>query len=412
MTKNVVVTGIGMLTCNGLSRTEVWDSIVSGRSGIGTISRFDPSEYTTQIAGEIKDYEPTDSIDKKTAKRLDRVSQLGLTAAIEALSDSGLEVTDELADEVGVIVGTGIGGMETFEEQHQKLLEKGPRRISPFFIPMMIPNIPSGQIGIYLGLRGPNFSAVSACATGGTCLGLAADQIVSGRAKVMLAGGCESSITPMSIGGFCAMKAMSVNNDNPKEASRPFDLKRDGFVMGEGSAVLVLEEEEHARRRGARIYGRFLSYGVTGDAYHMTAPDPEGKGALRAMQQALSQARLASEQVQYVNAHGTSTPLGDPCEVKALHSLFGSQLENVPVSSTKSMTGHTLGAAGAIETALTILSLYHGVIPPTINYEFPDPECDIDVVPNIAREQKNRYALNNTFGFGGQNTVVLLGAYE
>jgi 3-oxoacyl-[acyl-carrier-protein] synthase II len=336
------------------------------------------------------------------------VIQFSVAASKMALEDSGLVVTDENAEEIGASIGSGIGGMHTFETWHTKLVESGPRQITPLFIPMMIANMVSGQVSIQFGLKGPNFAVISACATGGNCIACAMDVIRLGRAKVMLAGGTEAAVTPLSVAGFSSMKALSTRNDDMGHASRPFDKERDGFVMGEGAGILVLEEYEHAKARGARIYAEIGGYGETADAYHITNPDPNGDGASRAMNSALKDAGFKPEQVDYINAHGTSTPVGDPCETKAIKKTFGDYAYKVAVSSSKSMIGHTLGAAGALETVVCVLAVHHDKIPPTINYEHPDPECDLDYVPNVAREAKVNVALNNTFGFGGHNAVIVV----
>ena len=402
----VVVTGFGVVSPIGIGVEAFWDSLRSGRSGIDTIAGFDASAFSTQIAGEVLDFVAEDHMDKKEAKRTDRVIQLGIAASKLAVDHAGLNLDECDRDRAGVMLGTGIGGMATWEEQHSNLLEKGPRRISPFFIPMMIPNMAAGQVSILLNLRGPSYSVVSACATGGNCIGSAFDAIRLGQADVMLAGGTEAAVTPLGIGGFCAMRAMSTRNDDPTRASRPFDTGRDGFVMGEGAGVVVLESLEHAQKRGARILCEVLGYACSSDAYHMTNPDPDGKGAARAMTQALKNCGKEPQDVDYINAHGTSTPVGDPCEIKAMRSVFGEGITRLAISSSKSMTGHTLGAAGAIETIVCGLTLEHQIITPTINVEELDPECAVDVVPNVARAQEVKFCLNNTFGFGGHNVVL------
>lgn len=402
----VVVTGFGVVSPIGIGVEAFWDSLRSGRSGIDTIAGFDASAFSTQIAGEVLDFVAEEYMDKKEAKRTDRVIQLGIAASKLAVDHAGLNLDECDRDRMGVMLGTGIGGMATWEEQHSNLLEKGPRRISPFFIPMMIPNMAAGQVSILLNLRGPSYSVVSACATGGNCIGSAFDAIRLGQADVMLAGGTEAAVTPLGIGGFCAMRAMSTRNDDPTRASRPFDTGRDGFVMGEGAGVVVLESLEHAQKRGAKILCEILGYACSSDAYHMTNPDPDGKGAARAMTQALKNCGKKAQEVDYINAHGTSTPVGDPCEIEAMRSVFGEGISRLAVSSSKSMTGHTLGAAGAIETIVCGLILKHQIITPTINVEELDPECAVDVVPNVARAQEVNFCLNNTFGFGGHNVVL------
>jgi 3-oxoacyl-[acyl-carrier-protein] synthase II len=408
----VVITGFGVVSPIGCTADSFWENLRSGRSGIDKISAFDASAFSTQIAGEARDFQVESFMDRKEAKRTDRVIQLGVAAAKMAIQHSGLDLDSCDRDRVGVMIGTGIGGMATWEEQHSILIEKGPRRISPFFIPMMIPNMPAGQVSIMLDLRGPSFSVVSACATGGNCIGSAYDAIRLGQAEVMLAGGTEAAVTPLGIGGFCAMRAMSTRNDDPSKASRPFDSGRDGFVMGEGAGVVVLESLEYAQKRGATVLCELLGYACSSDAYHMTNPDPEGKGAARAMKIALANCGKTPDDVDYINAHGTSTPVGDPCEIKAMRSVFGDGVARVAVSSSKSMTGHTLGAAGAIETIVCTLTLQNQIITPTINLQELDPECAVDVVPNVARAQKVNFCLNNTFGFGGHNVVLGLGRWS
>ena len=408
----VVITGFGVVSPIGCTADSFWENLRSGRSGIDKISAFDASAFSTQIAGEARDFQVESFMDRKEAKRTDRVIQLGVAAAKMAIQHSGLDLDSCDRDRVGVMIGTGIGGMATWEEQHSILIEKGPRRISPFFIPMMIPNMPAGQVSIMLDLRGPSFSVVSACATGGNCIGSAYDAIRLGQAEVMLAGGTEAAVTPLGIGGFCAMRAMSTRNDDPSRASRPFDSGRDGFVMGEGAGVVVLESLEYAQKRGATVLCELLGYACSSDAYHMTNPDPEGKGAARAMKIALANCGKTPDDVDYINAHGTSTPVGDPCEIKAMRSVFGDGVARVAVSSSKSMTGHTLGAAGAIETIVCTLTLQNQIITPTINLQELDPECAVDVVPNVARAQKVNFCLNNTFGFGGHNVVLGLGRWS
>lgn len=408
----VVITGMGVISPIGIGVDKFWESLKAGQSGIDTITSFDASGFTTQIAGEVRDFNAEDHIDKKLVKRSDRVIHFAVGASNLAVNHANLDLESCDRDRVGVVIGTGIGGMASWEEQHSNLITKGPRRVSPFFIPMMIPNMPSGQVSISLGLRGPNFSVVSACATGGNCIGSAYDAIRLGQADVMLAGGTEAAITPLGIGGFCAMRAMSTRNEEPNKASRPFDKGRDGFVMGEGAGILVLESLEHAQRRGATIIAELLGYACTGDAYHMTNPDPDGAGAARAMALALKNCGRSADEVDYINAHGTSTPVGDPCEVKACRTVFGAHAEKLAISSSKSMTGHTLGAAGAIESVVCALALQHQIIPPTINLEELDPECALDMVPNVARQTTVNFALNNTFGFGGHNVVLGLARWQ
>jgi 3-oxoacyl-[acyl-carrier-protein] synthase II len=404
----VVITGMGALTPLGLDIESTWAAIRAGCSGIGPITLFDATGFDTRIAGEVRGFDPTQWMERKEARRMDRFCQFGVAASMQAIKDAALAVTEETRDQIGVLIGSGIGGIQTLEEQIQILIERGPDRISPFLIPMMICDMASGMSSILLGLGGPNNCAVTACATGTNAIGDAAAIVRRGDALAMLAGGTEASITRIGIGGFCAMKALSTRNEEPERASRPFDAGRDGFVMGEGAAVLVLEQREFALSRGARILAEVIGYGMSADAYHMTQPAPNGSGAVRSMRAALKSAGLRHEQVDYVNAHGTSTGPNDRNETAALKSLMGERAYQVPVSSTKSMTGHILGAAGAVEAALCVLAIRDGVIPPTINYENPDPECDLDYVPNQAREARVRVAMSNSFGFGGHNATLIL----
>jgi 3-oxoacyl-[acyl-carrier-protein] synthase II len=388
-----------------------WQSLVAGRSGIGPITLFDASTYPTRIAGEVKGFEPGDFMDKKEARRNDRFIQFALAAAEMAMKDSGLDLSREDPEQIGCIVGAGMGGLGTIEENRTLLTERGLKRISPFFIPSLIINLAPGQISIRYGLKGPNFSTVSACATANHSIGDALLYIERGLADVMVAGGCEATITPLGVGGFCAARAMSERNDEPEKASRPFDKGRDGFVAGEGSGILILEEYEHARKRGARIYAELAGYGASADAYHITSPAPEGEGGQRAMRAALKFAGVNGDEVGYVNTHGTSTPQGDVAECQAINKVFGEHArKGLVVSSTKSMTGHLLGAAGGLEAVITVLALQRGVVPPTINVDDQDPECQLDVVPNVARELKLRAAISNSFGFGGTNSVLLFKA--
>ncbi len=404
----VVVTGLGCVTPIGLGHQEFWTNLLAGKHGFLPITSFDTAEYPAKFAAQVPNFDPEAYINKKEARRMDRVIQFSVAASKMALEDSGLVVTEQNADDIGVSIGSGIGGMHTFETWHTKLVESGPRQITPLFIPMMIANMVSGQVSIQFGLKGPNFAVISACATGGNCIACAVDVIRLGRARVMLAGGTESAVTPLSLAGFASMKALSTRNDDIAHASRPFDKERDGFVMGEGAGVLVLEEYEHAKARGARIYAEIGGYGATADAYHITNPEPNGEGASKAMLQGLKDAGFNPDQVDYINAHGTSTPVGDPCETRAIKKTFGERAYKMAVSSSKSMIGHTLGAAGALETIVCVLAVHTDKIPPTINYEFPDPECDLDYVPNVAREATVNVALNNTFGFGGHNAVIVV----
>jgi 3-oxoacyl-[acyl-carrier-protein] synthase II len=380
---------------------------MAGRSGIDRITRFDASEFPTQIAGEVKDFNAEDFIDKKEIKKMDLFIQYAVGAADLAMKDSGFEITEENAERVGVLVGAGLGGLPAIERYHEAMLEGGYKKISPFFIPMLIINLAPGQISIKYGAKGPNISSVSACATGTHSIGDAYHMIARGDADAMIAGGCESTITPLGIGGFNVMKALSTRNDDPQGASRPFDKGRDGFVMSEGAGIVILEEYEAAKKRGARIYAEVAGYGLTGDAYHLTAPAPEGEGAARCMKMALKNGRIAPEEVDYINAHGTSTPFNDYFETLAIKSALGDHARKVMISSTKSMTGHALGAAGGIEAVYTLLAMERGAVPPTINYQEPDPDCDLDYVPNEARQAVVKVAMSNSLGFGGTNATLI-----
>ncbi|ADL69001.1 beta-ketoacyl-[acyl-carrier-protein] synthase II [Thermoanaerobacterium thermosaccharolyticum] len=406
----VVITGIGAITPIGNSIDELWDSLINGRSGIDKVTRFDVSSYPTKLAAEVKDFEPTEYIDKKEAKRMDRFTQFALASAKMALIDSGLDLEKEDLDRIGVIYGSGIGGIETLENQQNILKEKGPGRVSPFFVPMMIADMAAGLISITFGLKGHNETIVNACASSTNAIGDAFKVIERGDADVIVTGGSEAAITPLAIAGFCSMKAMSTNDD-PKTACRPFDANRDGFIMGEGSATLILESLEHAIKRGAKIYCEIVGYGATADAYHITAPAPEGAGAARAMKLALKDADIIPEDIDYINAHGTSTEYNDKYETMAIKNVFGQHAYKLKVSSTKSMTGHMLGASGAVEAVATVLAIKNGIVPPTINYETPDPECDLDYVPNKALEMEINYALSNSFGFGGHNATLVFKKY-
>jgi len=406
--RRVVITGMGAVTPLGNDVHTFWQALLAGHCGIDRITRFDAAAFDTQVAGEVKSFVPGPAFPSpKEVRRADRYSQFGVFAGHQALLDSGLDLNRENRDEIGVIIGSGIGGLETTTEQHKILLERGPSRMSPFTIPMLIGNMASGLFSMYNGLRGPNFSTCSACATGTHALGEAWRAIKMGDAQIMFAGGAEATIIPIGIGSFCAMKAMSTRNDDPKHSSRPFDRDRDGFVMGEGSGVLVLEELEHAKARGARIYCEFVGYGNTADAYHLTSPAPGGEGAARCMKAALRSAGLDPSRVSYINAHGTSTPQGDVCETQAIKTVFGQHANKLAVSSTKGATGHMLGAAGAVEMIACALAIRDGVVPPTINYQVPDPECDLDYVPNTARQMPVDVVVNNSFGFGGHNATVI-----
>ncbi len=405
--RRVVITGVGTVSPLGCGNDTNWNALIAGKSGIGLITRFDTSDMPVKIAGEVPDFDAERYIDKKEIKKMDLFIQYALAAAHYAMEDSGLEITDENAERVGVLVGAGLGGLPTIEKYHSIVVESGPKKISPFFIPMLIINLAPGHISIKYGAKGPNLSSVSACATSTHSIGDAYHIIKRGDADAMIAGGTESVITPLGIGGFAAMKALSDRNDDPAAASRPFDINRDGFVMGEGAGIVVLEEYESARARGAKIYAEVVGYGMTGDAYHLTSPAPGGEGGARSMKMALKNAGVSPEQVAYINAHGTSTPLGDMFETMAIKSVFGDHAKKMMVSSTKSMTGHLLGAAGGIETVYTLMAMDRGIVPPTINYTDPDPECDLDYVPNTAREAKLEYAMSNNFGFGGTNATLL-----
>ncbi len=399
---------MGVVSAVGSDPDTFWRNLLAGQCGIDRITAFDPSKFDTQIAAEVKDFDPAPAFPSpKEARRTDRFSQMGNYAGWKALQDSGLDLERVNRDEVGVFIGSGIGGLKTVTEQHTILLERGPGRLSPFMIPMLISNMASGIFSMYYNLRGPNFATCSACATANHALGEAWRTIKMGDAKVMFAGGAEAAVVPIGIGGFCAMKAMSTRNSDPKHASRPFDKERDGFVMGEGSGVLVLEELEHAKARGARIYCELAGYGNTADAHHLTAPSPGGEGAARCMRAALKNAGLNPEDISYINAHGTSTPQGDIAETEAIKTVFGEHAGKLAVSSTKGATGHTLGAAGAIEMIVCAKALETDMVPPTINYEFPDPECDLDYVPNTARQMKVNAIVNNSFGFGGHNATLV-----
>lgn len=406
--RRVVVTGLGVVTPLGITVDSFWNSLIAGQCGVDKIASFDASAFDTQIAAEVKNFDPLPAFpNAKEIRRTDRYSQFGVHAAWQAIRDAGLDLKSIDLDEVGAFIGSGIGGLYTTGEQHRVLIERGPGRLSPFMIPMLISNMASGLVSMYFNLRGPNFATCSACATANHALGEAWRTIKMGDAQVMLAGGAEATIVPIGIGGFCAMKAMSTRNDEPKRASRPFDKERDGFVMGEGSGVLVLEDLEYAKARGARIYAEFAGYGNTADAHHLTAPSPGGEGAARCMRMALRNAGLNPGDVSYINAHGTSTPQGDIAETEAIKTVFGDHARKLAVSSTKGATGHMLGAAGAVEMVACVKALQNDIVPPTINYEVPDPECDLDYVPNTARPWKVNAALNNSFGFGGHNASVV-----
>jgi 3-oxoacyl-[acyl-carrier-protein] synthase II len=405
--RRVVVTGVGVVSPLGIGNSTNWEALTAGRSGIGHITRFDASELPVRIAGEVKNFVPEDFIDKKEVKKMDLFIQYAMAASHFAMEDSGLVVDESNAERVGVLVGAGLGGLPTIEKYHSAMLEGGYKKISPFFIPMLIINLAPGHISMKYGAKGPNVSSVSACATGTHSIGDAYHIIKRGDADAMIAGGTESTVTPLGIGGFAVMKALSDRNDDPTAASRPFEKNRNGFVMGEGAGIIVLEEYEFAKKRGARIYAEVVGYGMTGDAYHLTAPAPGGEGAARCIKMALNGAGINPDQLDYINAHGTSTPYNDLYETMAIKTVFGDHAKKLMVSSTKSMTGHLLGAAGGIEAVFSIMTMANGVVPPTINYQEPDPECDLDYVPNSAREQNVTYAMSNNFGFGGTNASIL-----
>jgi len=410
--RKVVITGMGVVSPIGNDSAELWDSLSRGRGGIGRITAFDPAPFSSQIAGEVKNFDPGKYLDPKKLKRMDRFCRLGVVAAKQALDDSGLDLEKEDLTRIGVYVGSGVGGLTTIEEQHKIYLEKGPSRVSPLLVPMMIIDLLPGQIAMLFGLKGPNLSVVTACATATHSLGEALLAIRAGMADVMVAGGAESSTTELGLAGFCSMRALSTRNDAPEKASRPFDKERDGFIIAEGSGILILEELEHARKRGAKIHGEFIGYGCSADAHHLTAPAPGGEGAARSMQMALDCAGISPREVDYINAHGTSTPLNDKFETMAIKSVFKDHAYKVPVSSTKSMSGHLLGAAGGLEAIVSLLTMQNKLIPPTINYEVPDPECDLDYVPNQAREAEAKIVLSNSFGFGGHNATVIFRKFE
>ena len=408
MKRRVVITGLGIVSPIGNGKDNYWQALQSGRSGVTEITSFDASAYTSRIAGVVQNFDLTSYMSKKDIKRSDRFTQFAVVAARMAFEDSGLDSATMDPYRAGSIIGSGIGGIHTIEKEHQVLIKDGPSRVSPFFIPMIIVNMASGMAGINLGLKGPNSCSVTACASGNHCIGEALRIIQHGYAEIMFAGGSEAAISPMGIGGFCAARALSTRNDDPKKASRPFDAQRNGFVMAEGSGIILLEEYEHAKQRGAEIYAEVIGYGMSCDAYHMTAPNPNGEGAIRCMQETLKDASINPEDVAYINAHGTSTMLNDAMETKAIKAVFGERAKKIAISSTKSMTGHMLGAAGGAELAATVLSLSNNLVAPTINYEYPDPNCDLDYVPNKAREVEIDIAISNSFGFGGHNATIAI----
>ena len=407
LNRRVVVTGMGMITPIGLDTETTWEGLVNGKSGIGPITQFDDKEIPTQIAGEVKGFDPAQYIELKEIKKMDRFIHLALAASQMAMDDSGLKITPDNAERVGVMVSAGMGGLPALEKYHALYMEKGARKISPFFIPMLIINEAAGHISIRYGAKGPNICVVTACATGTHSIGDAFKWIQRGDADAMIAGGTESCICPLGVGGFNAMKALSTRNSEPERASRPFDAERDGFIMGEGSGIVILEELESAKKRGARIYAEVIGYGATGDAYHITSPAPNGEGAARCMKMAIKDSGIELAEMGYINAHGTSTKFGDELESIAIKTIFGDHAYKIPVSSTKSMTGHLLGAAGGVEAVVTILAMDRGILPPTINLENPDPECDLDYIPNKARKVQAEVAMSNSFGFGGTNACLI-----
>ncbi len=410
--RRVVITGFGAISPVGLTAKDTWNALLAGTSGTGLITLFDASDYVSKIAAEVKDFDPQEVFGRKEARKLDRYTQFALVAAKEAIENSRLDLETENRERIGVIVGSGIGGMETWETEHAKLLAKGPRRVSPQLIPQMISDIAAGQISMVHNLKGPNYATVSACATSGHSVGLGFRTIQYGDADIMVCGGAEAAVTPVGISGFNAMKALSIRNDDPKAASRPFELNRDGFIVGEGGAIIILEELQHAIDRGAHIYAEMSGIGFTADAYHITQPAPEGEGAMRAMRLAIKDASLEPGDIDYINAHGTSTYFNDKNETIAVKTIFGDRAKTINISSTKSMTGHLLGAAGAMEMMVATLSIYENIIPPTINYETPDPECDLNYTPNKAVKKTVRAAISNSFGFGGHNTCLCVKKYE
>jgi 3-oxoacyl-[acyl-carrier-protein] synthase II len=410
--KRVVITGLGAISPVGIGKDNYWQALLRGQSGIGRLTRFDPSPYDCKIAGEAREFEPEQFLDRKEIKRMDRFAQFGVAAAKLAVDDAALEMDREDLRNIGVVIGSGIGGIQTFCDQHSVLISKGPNRVSPLFIPMMIGNMAAAQIAICLGPKGPNITVVTACASGANAIGEAFKMLQRGAAEVILAGGAEAPIASVAMAGFCSMRAMSTRNEEPQRASRPFDKNRDGFVISEGAGIMVLETLDHASARGARIYGEVVGYGCTADGYHITAPEPEGIEVTRTIRLALEDAGILPDQVDYINAHGTSTELNDKIETKAIKKVFGDHASEVPISSIKSMIGHAMGAAGALEAIACVLSVNTDWVPPTINYEEPDPDCDLDYVPNQARQFPVRVAISNSFGFGGHNAVLAFKKFE
>lgn len=412
MLNRVAITEAGLVTPIGIGKEEFWQSLIQGKSGITKISYFDTSEYPAKIAAEVKNFDFMNFISPKEAKRMDKSTQFSIVSAMLALEDSKLKITEKDDYSTGVIIGSGIGGIGTFEKQHKMLLEKGPGRVGPFFIPMMISNISAGEIAIKIGAKGPNGVIATACASSTNAIGIAFKLLQQGDAQTILSGGTEAAVSPMALAGFCKMRALSIQNDDPSHASRPFDKERDGFVMGEGAGILVLETLQHAKERNANIYAEILGFGMTADAYHITAPAPDGESAAKAMEIALRNARIKPSQIDYINAHGTSTPLNDKLETLAIKKVFGRHAYNLKISSNKSMTGHLLGASGGVEAIATAFTIKNNIIPPTINYNSPDPECDLDYVPNKSEKKIVNYAISNSFGFGGHNGVIVLGKYK
>ena len=412
LNRRVVITGIGLVSSLGIGTSANWKALIAGTSGVTRITRFDITKFATQIAAEVKGFDPLQFVEKKDVKKMDVFIQYAVAASQFAMDDSGLKITSDNAADIGVFIGSGIGGFQTIEREHSALLEGGPRKISPFFIPSAIINLASGQVSIRFGAKGPNLATCTACSASAHSIGDSYEIIKRGDAEVMIAGGSEAAITPMSVGGFGALRALSTANDTPEKACRPFDRERDGFIIGEGAGVLILEELEHARRRGARIYAELAGYGMSGDAYHITAPSEDGDGAVRVMKMALRKGGIRPEEVDYINAHGTSTPYNDKLETLAIKKTFGDHAYKVAISSTKSMTGHLLGGAGGLEAGISALSVHHQCVPPTINLEHADPECDLDYVPHKNRAMPIRYALSNSFGFGGTNAALLFKKFE
>jgi 3-oxoacyl-[acyl-carrier-protein] synthase II len=412
LNRRVVITGIGLVSSLGIGTAENWAGLLAGRSGVTRITRFDVSAYAAQIAAEVQGFDPLAFLEKKDVKKMDIFIQYAIAAAQFAMDDSKLEITAQNAPDIGVCIGSGIGGFITIEREHKALLEGGPRKVSPFFIPSAIINLASGQVSIRFGAKGPNLATCTACSASAHAVGDSYEIVKRGDADAMIAGGSEAAITPMSVGGFGQLRALSTRNDDPQRASRPFDKDRDGFIIGEGAGVLVLEELEHAKRRGAPIYAEIVGYGMSGDAYHMTAPSEDADGGRRVMAMAIRKAGIRPEQVDYINAHGTSTPYNDKLETLAIKNCFGEHARKLVISSTKSMTGHLLGGAGGLEAGISALSVFHQIVPPTINLDEPDPECDLDYVPHTSRKMPIRYALSNSFGFGGTNAALLFKKYE